>query len=167
MSKVTSDGFAASGLTPATYNLVRPNLNFPAQFRVKQSKPGEEVILTNTTSPIDRPEKIRIAYSEIANVYAGTGIEASISAPSKKGVSILAQETSVLSVSDTTDADYRIDLPISCHLVIKVPTSEHVTSAIILDRIGRLTSSLFDTTSNDATRLDGLLRGALTPTGMQ
>lgn len=163
MAKSTSYGYtdtAIEGVSSLT--LTRGLLNFGANFRVKSEKPGE-IVLANISSPVDRVEKIRIAYSEVANIYTGTGIEASLSSPSKKGVSILVQITEVLSVSDSVDADYRIDLPVSYHFVIKVPASEYITANVVLTGIGRLMSVLFDTGVSSTSRLEGLLRGSLTP----
>jgi hypothetical protein len=165
MTKEIKAGYldtAISGVTTLTFP--RGLVNLKQDFRVKSNNNGKEVVLTNLTSPIDRPENIRLAYSEIANIYNGTGIEPSVAAPSKKGVSVLAQVTDVISVADTTDADFRIDLPLSAHLVIKAPASEYVTAAQIQTVVGRLLSSLFDTGSTSNSRLEAILRGSLVPT---
>lgn len=164
MSKTVSPGYTDTAIEGvSSLNFARGLVNFEKDFKVKMEIAGKEVVLTNITSPVDRPEKVRIAYSEVANVYAGTGIETGLCAPTKKGVSILAQVTETLSVSDSSDPTYRIDLPVSYHLVIKVPVSEHITSSTIITGIGRLLSALFDTGSTGASRLDGLLRGSLVP----
>lgn len=167
MAKEKSTGYTdtpVSGVSELTFP--RGILNFEKDFRVKANDAGKSVILTNITSPVDRPEKIRIAYTEVANVYSGTGIEASLSAPTKKGVSVLAQITETISVTDDADPDYRVDLPVSYHLVVKVPASEHITSSDVQQGIGRLLSSLFDTGASDASRLEAILRGSLVPTGI-
>lgn len=164
MTKEVKQGYtdtAISGVSSLTFP--RGLLNIKADFRVKSNNNGKEVVLTNITSPIDRPENIRFAYTDIANIYSGTGIEPSIASPSKKGISLLAQITDVISISDTADADFRIDEPLSAHLVIKAPASEYVTSAQIQTLIGRLLSSLFDTGSTSGSRLEAMLRGSLLP----
>lgn len=164
MTKEIKPGYAdtpVSGVTELTFP--RAVLNIQKDFRVKSNNNGKEVVLTNITSPIDRPENIRLAYSDVANIYSGTGIEPSVSAPTKRGVSVLAQVTDVLSVQDTTDADFRIDLPLSAHLVIKAPASEYVTADQVQVLIGRLLSSLFDTGAVSASRLEAILRGSLAP----
>lgn len=167
MAKVISNGFIDTPVSGVP-SLTQPRavLNFEADFRVKSNQPGKEMVLTNITSPIDRPEKIRIAYSDIANVYSGTGIEASVLAPTKRGVSILAQVTDVISVTDDVDSDYRIDLPVSYHLVIKVPASQYVTASTVQAGIGRLLSSLYDTGVANTSRLEAILRGSLVPSGL-
>lgn len=164
MTKVINAGYTdtpVDGVSSLTFP--RAVLNIKTDFRVKNSKDGKEVVLTNLTCPIDRPENVRLAYTDVANIYSGTDIEPSVLAPTKKGVSILAQVTDVLTVTDDTDADYRVDLPLSCHLVIKAPASEFITSAQIQTQIGRLLSSLFDTGSTSGSRLEAILRGSLVP----
>lgn len=164
MSKSINKGYsdtAIGGVTTLPFS--RGLLNFGADFREKSSTPGKEIVITNITCPTDRPEKLRIAYSETANIYSGTDIEPSLCAPSKKGVSVLVQLTEVISVSDTTDPSYRIDLPVSFHMVMKVPASEYITSDIIEAGVGRLVSAMYDTGSSNGKRINSLLRGSLTP----
>jgi len=164
MAKTVSVGYTDTpigGVSSLTFP--RGILNFQKDFRVKSNTAGKEVILTNITSPIDRPENVRIAYTDVANVYSGTGIEPSILAPTKKGVSILTQITEVLSVTDTVDAEFRIDLPISAHLVIKVPSSQYITADTVQTVVGRLLSSLFDQGVTTTPRLEAILRGSLVP----
>jgi hypothetical protein len=165
MTKEIKAGYTdtpVEGVTALTFP--RAVLNLKQDFRVKANNNGKEVVLTNITSPIDRPENIRLAYTDVANIYNGTGIEPSVASPTKKGVSVLAQVTDVISVTDTADADFRIDLPLSAHLVIKVPASEYITSAQVQAVVGRLLSSLFDTGSSSESRLEAILRGSLVPT---
>lgn len=164
MTKQISKGYtdtAVSGVPSLTYP--RAVLNIAKDFRVKTNNSGKEVILTNITSPVDRPENIRIAYTDVANIYGGTSIEPSVLAPTKRGVSVLAQVTDVMSVTDDTNSDFRIDLPLSAHLVIKVPASEYVTADVVHTLVGRLLSSLFDTGVTTNARLDAILRGSLVP----
>lgn len=164
MSKVKSVGYTDTAIEGvSSLGFARGLVNFAKDFRVKSSDPGKESVLTNITCPIDRPEKFRISFSEVANVYSGTGIEASLLAPTKSGVSVLVQLTEVVSITESTDPDYRIDLPVSYHLVIKVPKNENIVSSDIVTGLGRLLSGLFDTGSTSTARLDAILRGSLTP----
>lgn len=167
MAKIKSNGYtdtAISGVTELTFD--RGLLNFAADFRKKSEQSGKEIVLTNITSPVDRPEKIRIAYSDVSNVYGGTDIEPSVASPTKRGVSILAQITNVISVTDSVDPDYRVDLPVSYHLVIKVPVNENLTSSDLMTGIGRLLSALFETGDESTDRIDALLRGSLAPSDL-
>lgn len=167
MAKIISKGFIDTPINGvSSLGFARGLLNYKADFRVKSEDAGKEVVLTNITSPIDRPEKIRIAFSDVSNVYNGSGIESGVYAPTKRGVSVLAQVTNVISVTDDADPTYRVDLPVSYHLVIKVPVSEAITGQVIQEGIGRLLSGLFDTGSTGTTRLESILRGSLTPSDM-
>lgn len=164
MAKVVSTGYTDTAIAGnPVLNLLRGSLNFLTDFRVKTDVAGKEIVLTNLTSPVDRPEKIRIAYSEIANCYTGSGIDPSVAAPTKGGVSVLAQLTEVISVSDDTDPNYRIDLPVSYHLVIKVPRSEYITPNLVQTGLARLLSVVYETGVTTTTRISGLLRGSLKP----
>jgi hypothetical protein len=168
MTKVINYGFTDTPISGVTGPLVfnRDVLNFQKDFRVKTNNPGKEVVLTNITSPVDRPENIRLAYQEIANIYSGTGIEPSVLAPTKKGVSILAQVTEVLSILDDADASYRVDEPASAHLVLKLAQNELITPAVVERLIGRLLSSLYDSGLLTQDRLKAILRGSLVPAGL-
>lgn len=164
MSTVVSLGHADTPINGVTaLALDRAILNFGKDFRVRSSDAGKELVLTNLTSPVDRPEKLRVAFSEINNIYTGTGIDPSVSSPTKRGVSLLVQLTNVMSITDSTDPDYRIDLPLSAHMVIKVPSSEHITGGVVEDLVGRLLSGLYESGSVSTTRLESILRGSLAP----
>lgn len=164
MAKSVSGGYTDTPIEGvSSLPFARGLVNFGKDFRVKSNKNGQEVVMTNLTAQPDRPELIRIAYSELANIYSGTGVELPNYAPTKRGLSILAQCTEILSVTDDTDPSFRIDLPLSAHIVIRTPLSEYVTPAHYETLVGRLLSSLYDTGSTGTTRLAAILRGALVP----
>lgn len=151
---------AISGVSSLPFQ--RGLVNFGADFVVKSDIPGE-VILTNLTSPVVYPEKMRISSSDVANVYNGSSIEPSLYAPTKRGTSILVQLTEVWKVTDTVDTSIEAALPVSAHLVIKVPNHELVTPAAVQTLIGRLISGLYETGDLSTGRLTALLRGSLKP----
>lgn len=143
-------------------DLPRGLVNFGADFRSVSSVPGE-VVLTNITCPTDRPENFRVGYTSVKDVYSGSAIDQSVYAPSRKGISVVVQLTDTYSVTDSVDAEFRVDLPVSSHLVIKVPSSEYLTSEMVLAQVGRLMSGIFETGSETSDRLKAILRGSLTP----
>lgn len=166
MSKVVNVGYTDTPISGVTaLEFPRGLVNYGADFRTVSDAPGE-LVITNITSPTDRPEAFRFGYSSVADVYKGTSIDPSVFAPSRKGISLLVQLTDTYSVTDTTDAEFRVDLPISTHLVIKVPSSEYLTTAMIQTQIGRLVSGIFETGSEELTRLQALLRGSLKPSDL-
>lgn len=141
----------------------RAVLNYGADFRVKSDNAGRELVLTNITSPVDRPEKIRMAYSEIANVFNGSGVEPTIYVPSKRGISLLSQVTNSITVTSDTDPSYLATYPVSAHLVLKAPMTEYITASDIEKILGRLISTLYDSGLLTTTRLEAMLRGSLAP----
>lgn len=166
MSKTISPSYTDTPISGVTsLEFPRGLLNFGKDFRVK-SNTGKEAILVNITSPRDKQETIRLAYSEVTNVYNGTGIEPSVASPTKKGVRVLARVDDIYSVADSADASFRIDLPLSAHLVVQAPMSEFITAAQVQTIIGRLLSSVFDTGVVTTTRLEAILRGSLIPSDL-
>ncbi|DAD50977.1 TPA_asm: coat protein [ssRNA phage SRR6960509_3] len=166
MSKSIDFGYTdtAIGGSP-TLNLLRGSVNFGADFRVKTDK-KDELVLTNITSPIDRPEKFRIAYSVVENAYTGSGISPGYQAPSLKGASVLIQLTEVASITDSEDPSFRVDAPISVHCVVKVPAIEELTETHIQTVLARMLSGFYETGSTTTTRLKALIRGSLIPTDL-
>lgn len=163
MPKIINTGYTDTANAAITHTTApRAKLNFAADFKAKKSG-DTELIITNVTSPLDRPESIRFGVTDIKNVYNGLDISVAVQAPSKKGTQILTQVTEVISVTDSVDAMYRIDLPVSAHLVIKVPNSEHITGEIVQTLVSRVISSLYVNTKDDTTRINSLLRGVLKP----
>lgn len=146
---------------PATLNLQRANINIGVDFAEKVRSSNESQIV-NINSSLDRPEKIRLAYSEVANIYTGSGIESTHQSPSKKGFSIVTQLTEVGRVTESTTGE-SYDLPISLHLVIKAPNDEFITATVVETLLKRLLSSLYPENSTSSTRLSALMKGAVTP----
>jgi len=164
MAKTVSMNYldtAISGVT--TLPLNRGLVNFGADWRTKSEEP-EEVILTNLTSPIAYPERFRFAFSDVKDVYTGVGIDPTLYAPSRRGISLLNQLTEEWTVTDSADASFLQVLPVSAHLVVKIPVNDQITAAMVQTLVARLLSGLFETGSTTTTRLAAMLRGSLTPT---
>lgn len=163
MAKSVNVGYTdtpISGVSSLT--LSRGLVNYGADFKVKSDEPNEAII-TNLTCPISYPEKFRWSYSDVADVYKGTGIDPGLFAPTRRGVSLLCQLTETWKVTDSVDASYEVALPVSAHVVLKVPTNDNITPAMVQTLIGRLISGLYETGLNDTKRLSALLRGSLEP----
>jgi hypothetical protein len=148
-------GAKAGNLTPAS-------LNYTQDFTKRETK-ANQAIISNLTSPLDRPETIRFAYQGIADVYKGTGIDPSVYASSRKGFSVLVQVNDTISVVDS-DTKKRVDLPISAHLVFKGPQHEAVSGEVIRQLIARVIGALYEegAATPDA-RINSLIRGAVLP----
>lgn len=163
MAKQLSVNYTDTAIPGVTsMNLARGLLNFGADFRIKSDEPNE-VIITNLTSPVVYPERLRFSVNDVANVYTGSSIEPSLFSPTKRGTSVLCQLTETWKVTDSEHPELEVALPISAHIVLKVPNNEMVTPAAIQTLLGRLISGLFETGSTTDARLGALLRGSLKP----
>lgn len=164
MSSTSSWNYTDTAAT-AVATLQPATLDYDVDFAKKDSKAENTLIITNTTSPLDRPENIRYAVSRVNNIYSGSGLEAGFQAPNRAGVSVLVQDTTVLTVVD--DAGNRYDYPFSAHLVLKVPFSEVVTDTVLNTVLNRLIGACYEKSGTSAgPRISKMIRGALTPSVM-
>lgn len=166
MAKSISTNYVDTTI-PEVSSLTFPRglVNFGADWKVKENEPNQAV-LTNLTSPISYPERFRLGISDVTDVYKGAGIDPGLYSPTRRGVSLLSQLTEVWTVTDSTDATYNVALPVSAHLVIKLPNNENITPAMVQTLIGRLVSGLYETGSLDTKRMSALLRGSLVPSDL-
>lgn len=166
MAKTTSFGYTDTAPAGgATKTLTRPNLNYSANFATMEDSDKKSVI-TNRTSPIDQLETMRFQLTDVSNVYTGTNIDPSVYATSKSGLSLVVQVNDILRVVDTVDPTYQVDLPMSAHMVIKMPKSQYITAANVEVLISRCVAGLYDTDSTGTTRIDSLVRGSMRPSTM-
>lgn len=166
MAMTSSLGYTDSVTTAKTVSI--PDLSYGKDFAVTRDTP-DEVVITNTTSPIDQPETFRFGYSNVADVYKNTGIDPSVASVSRRGVSLVVQMNDILRVgcsSETECNPVQFDLPISTHIVVKVPLNQYITADLVKQEILRNVAALFGTGEITSARIDALLRHALTPTGM-
>lgn len=153
-----------SGVT--TLELPRGLVNYAADFKIKEST-ADNAVVTNLTSPISLPEKHQFGASEVGDVYKGTGIDPSLFAPSRRGVSLFGKVTEVWTVVDSVDATYQVALPVSCHVVIRTPNHELITPAMVEALLGRTVSTFYETGSEATTRIASMLRGSLLPSDLK
>lgn len=160
MAKTLNKGFTDS--VTSTKNVAIPSLSWATDFKTKTDDPNE-VIITNVTCPLDRPETVRFGYTEINDVYKNTSIDSSVYAPTKRGIQLLAQINDVYSVTDTVDATYRVDLPVQAHIVIKVPANENITADVVNALIARSVSTFYATSTVTSEKIAAMIRGSLRP----
>lgn len=166
MAFTTSYGYTDSITTPKTLEV--PDLDYAKDFAVTKDS-ADEVILTNTTSPVDQPETIRFGYQTVANVYTNTGIDPNFMAITKQGISLVAQVNDIMRVENNSEdccSPLAYDLPIQAHVVIKVPKNQFVTADVALNAAKRAFASLLATGSVTSERLNAMLRDALKPSTM-
>jgi hypothetical protein len=166
LNKYNSDTPIPSG-TVAT--LTVDPLNFGTDFRrgmEKGTSSSSSATVMNVTTPTSFPESFRFEASAVTNVYNNTSIEKTLYAPTKMGASVLCSLDDVWTVTDTEDPSYCIALPMHAHLVLRVPNNENLTSSDVRSLICRLLGGLFESGSDDNSRISALLRGAVLPKDM-
>lgn len=146
----------------SSLSLARGIPNFGADWKVKNDEPNE-VILTNLNSPVAYPENYRFGSTVVKDIYKGTGISPSLYSQSREGTNSLCQLTEVWTKTDTADPSYTVALPISGHVVLKIPNDPIITVEDIIGFLGRLISGFYETGSAEGTRLQAILRGCLKP----
>lgn len=154
-----SDTTPAGGATKA---LSRSNVNYAADFRVR-SNTTDDLVITNLKADLSTPETFRFATATIKDVYNGTSIETPLIPPVRRGTSILVQVNDTWTVTDSDDPKYKVALPVSAHLVVKIPNQGIITASNVEYLIGRCLAGLYETDSTDTTRIQSLVRGALAP----
>lgn len=160
-----SFGYTDSSKTPLSVSV--PNLTYASDFSVRDEK-STEIIITNTTSPLDQPETIRFAWQTVGNVYNNTDIATENQAITRRGLQLLTQVNDIIRVtpdSESGHCDCAYDLPISAHLVLRVPLNNNVTADTVMQVALRCVATLFDG-SNSTSRLNSMLRGSLKPKDM-
>lgn len=150
----------------SSLKLTRGLVNYRADFKIKETTPDNSVV-TNLTSPISFPERHHFGVTEVGDVYKGTGIDPNLFAPSRRGVSLFGKVTEVWTVEDSVDASYQVALPVSCHVVIRVPNHELITPAMVEALLGRTVSTLYETGSEATTRIASMLRGSMLPSDLK
>lgn len=136
-------------------------------FVVTVDEPGD-CELSNGSAPLDQPELVRIKSETISNVYTNTGIDPSAWATSRRGKSIVAGLSETIRITKADDPLFRIDLPLKCHTVLRVPTVNWLTTNMIAELLRRNfalwgTDQQVSEGQNPNARLDAILRGALNP----
>jgi hypothetical protein len=147
----TVSGAATPTLAPI------PVINWNADFSVKTESAGE-IVLVNTTTPYDQNEKVRFGFSEISDVYKNSDLGLDQQSSSKAGVNILVQITENVKVVDSTISGAVAYLPLSAHLVLKVPKSAYIDDATISTLLKRLIGTLY---KNGTMDIKPLLKGSL------
>lgn len=120
---------------------------------------------TNVHSPVDRPFTVRRQTTKVADVYKGSQVNPAYVGPSKEGFSTVIQINAIASVTDSEDASYRVDLPVQVHLVVKAPNHGLLGGAELQPLVAGLLcyASAGHLDGSEATLLDSLIRGAVTP----
>lgn len=154
-------GMTNTATSPATGTraLAASPINYAADWRIVSESPGE-VVLTNLLADIGTPEKVRIAVSDIADIFKGSGITPPTinQVSGAQGVSILLQETVTIQGGDGTL------YPATAHIVLKLPKTALMVGADVESLVERLLGHMYETGSASlTTRIEALMRGSIVP----
>lgn len=164
MAKTSSFGYTAPA---STITISVPKLDWTQFSSDNRKQKSGELILQNTTSPLDQPETIRWAIENIGNVYNGTDIPTTNRSITTRGVSLVIQVNDILRVSDESDPECccgngAFDLPISTHIVVRVPLNQYVTAEKAMEVLKRDLAAVYNG-ADSPDFLNQLLRGSLNP----
>jgi len=135
-------------------------LNFGTDWRVIKDEPNE-VIITNLTTPLDKPSIYRFTWRKVNDAYKQAGIATPANPPTYTQVMI--QYSEIKTEVDSVDATYEKDMVFEAHTVIKVPNNTLVTAQVVLELLQRLSAGYYSTGVVDSGRLQAILRGSLVP----
>jgi len=113
--------------------------------------PGAAV-MSNIDGALDQPNQIRYSVAAVADVFKASPVN-----PGKDqrtdGINVLVQVTEVWKVTDDV-ANTTTYLPVSGHIVLKLPIDASITADAVKDLIARVTGSVVRGASG--TIVDGL-----------
>lgn len=140
-------------------------LNYGADFRIAKDTP-EEAILTNLTSAIGYPEKIRIAARIVPDVYKNAEVDASLRSLNKRGIEVFVSHTDVAQWKDSDDVTFAEAKPMQMNLTFRFPADGSVTADQMLDYVKRSVSCIFETGSVTSSRINSMVRQVLIPSDL-
>lgn len=150
----TNETVNASGLPLKHYDL-----GPTTDYALKVDEP-EECQLSNTTTPVDRPEVLTYQATTVSKIPT----KITVQNPPKVSGGIMygVRLDEVLHGVSSTDDSFAVDLPIVLNLSVKHPMSSAITTDDIDKLISRLVSALY--TEDNKSRIGDLMRSALKPT---
>jgi len=118
-----------------------PYVTLPADYVLSKDTAGE-ALYTNIGAPVTQPNSLRLAVSNIADVYTKAGVP-TIAGQRTSGKQILVQINEVWKVTDAAVATFvPYYLPIQAHMVLRLPDDDQITSSLVATLIQRLEGAL-------------------------
>lgn len=161
MSYTYSWASEASWDTSTTVTTAVVREDFATGWTVTKNQPSEAV-LASSLAPLEAVPTIRFARSQVANLYASTGLESRLQGPSRKGLSTLAQINDYRRAEDSDGNVYY--LPYSAHVVFKTPITDEDPAGNVSWLLAELLGTLFENSAlSPNARINSLIRGNLLP----
>lgn len=137
-----------------------PNLDYSSDFAVAEQT-AKQVIMVNTTTPVDQVESLKFSIQDVNNIYANTNIDPTLYAPSKKGKSVVCSLQDTARITNST-TNTHVDYPIKAHFVLQFPVSTSISASDMLKVAKRMFALAFNGANTNA-RLNELMRGVMKP----
>lgn len=111
-------------------------------------------LLSNLTSPVDQGERVSVKAQLIPKVTSS--VNNLHPAPVSQGVQYSIKVEDLLSTTDDTDSDFRVDDPIVVTLTVKHTLSKYITPDIVNGVIARALGALY--CADGTSRINALMR---------
>lgn len=135
----------AQALATPTHQPLAPDAG---AFAYSKDDPGESVLM-NIEAALDQPNSIRYAVSKVADVFKGTPATPN-QGQRVDGNSHLVQLNEVWKAYDDADTSVVAEyLPVSAHLVLKLPTHALITGALVETLLLRLLGAVQRNATDD------------------
>jgi hypothetical protein len=156
MAKVSN--FTYSNTTDSSHTIAPKLLGLVSNYSLTGDV-ADVVTLNNKTADIDSEEivQIRSRYAEKVNNLVNVMYPAPVAKPIEYSVRL----EDILKVTDTADASFRVDEPISCTIAIRHNKSGNITNAIVAAVVVRALSAFVK--ADGTWRFDDLMRSAERP----
>lgn len=128
-----------------------PHIPNTGAFAYSKDDPGES-ILTNVLAPLDQPNSLRFSSTEVADIFKNSPT-APAAGQSTRGLHLLTQVNEVWKCTDSVSGE-TWTLPVSAHLVLKLPIDAEVTAARCVDLLRRLMGALWGTKDASAASMN-------------
>lgn len=152
---ITVETGTGQGVSSAT--TLTPLAPTAGSYGLAVDDPGKTV-LQNVVGGLDQPNKLIYSVTSIADAFKQTDASPA-SGQRIDGLSALAQVTETWKVTDTVTGEIKY-LPVSCHVVVKVPIDAEITGARVAALLARCVGSLDrDTAGGLDDAFDSILHG--------
>lgn len=122
----------------------------------------DSVTETAVSSTLARPEEISFGRRLIKDIYSSGVVERAYQSPSHTGIRLFVGLSTIASLTNSDDATFRMDFPMSVKTTIDIPCNDYFTADHVLTLIQHQMGALLPgNTSVTSARIGELLRGTL------
>jgi hypothetical protein len=158
MAKTSAFGF--TNILDNAASIVLKSLGLVTNYSLSSDQ-ADNVVLNNKTAPIDTEEIVSLRSRDIQSVNTPLNIQ--FPGKVKTGIEYSVRVDAVLSTTDSDDASFRVDEPMTCVITFRHPKSGNITEAHVLTLLTRALSALHKDGTNAGWRIGDLMRSAERP----